>query len=95
MAAARAHGRRPAATVSQLAGEMAKTEDRVAAQRERLAATRPDRAHEVRRSAEEARSFAEHERREQERWSDIAQDMKRRRDAGAGVDDGVGVEPTA
>src|SRR4051794_13180877 len=88
MAAARAHGRRLAATVSQLAGEIAATDDRVAAQRERLAAPRPDRAHELRRRAEEARSFAEHERREQERWSDIAEDMKRRRDDGAGVDNG-------
>src|SRR4051794_39905277 len=89
MAAARAHGRRLATRVSRLAGEIAQTEDRVAAQRERLAATRPDRAHELRRSAEEARSFAEHERREQARWSGIAQDMKRRRDAGPGVDDGL------
>lgn len=72
-AAARAQGRRIAARVSQLAGEIAKTEDRVAAQRERLAAAQPDRAHELRRSAEDARSFAEHERREQERWSDTAQ----------------------
>jgi hypothetical protein len=58
---------------SQLAGEIAKTEDRVAAQRERLAATRPDRAEELRRSAQDARSFAEHERREQQRLSRIAQ----------------------
>jgi|SRR3954452_17876332 hypothetical protein len=73
MAAARAHGRHLAARVSQIAGEIAKTEDRVAAQHERMAATRPDRTQELRRSAEDARSVAEHERREQQRWSHTAQ----------------------
>jgi hypothetical protein len=72
MAAARAHGRQLAARVSQLAGKIAKTEDGVAAQRERMATTRPDRTQELRRSAEDARSFAEHERREQQRWSHTA-----------------------
>ena len=73
MAAARAHGRQLAARVSQLAGEIAKTEDGVAAERERLAATRPDRAQELRRSAQDAQAFAEHERREQQRWDRKAQ----------------------
>jgi hypothetical protein len=59
--------------VSQLAGKIAKTEDGVAAQRERMAATRPDRAQELSRSAEDARSFAKHERREQQRWNHTAQ----------------------
>jgi hypothetical protein len=73
MAAARAHGRQLAARISQLCGEIARTEDRVAVQRERMTATRPDRAHELRRSAEDARSFADHERREQQRWNHTAQ----------------------
>jgi hypothetical protein len=68
VAAARDVGVRLRGRISQLAGDIAATEDRVAAQRERRAATRPDRA------AEYARSFAEHERREQERWSETAQD---------------------
>src|SRR4051812_29552465 len=58
-------GTDPACGPARNAGGVAKTEGRVAAQREHLAATQPDRAHELRRSAEDARSFAEHERREQ------------------------------
>lgn len=54
--------------VARLAAEIADVMEQIAVQRDRLAATIPDRAGELRAGAERARRYADHERREQERW---------------------------
>jgi phage host-nuclease inhibitor protein Gam len=54
--------------VARLAGEIADTEDQVAAVRRRLAVDDEARAAEHLKAAEEAERFAAHEREEQSRW---------------------------
>jgi hypothetical protein len=63
-----------AGEVARLAGEIGETEDVIAAQRERMARERPHRAAQLEGHAHEARQFAKHERREQERWQRVHDD---------------------
>ena len=54
--------------MARLAGELAETEDRIAAVRREMASHDPNRAAEHLAVAEEAERWAAHERREQIRW---------------------------
>lgn len=68
-----------AGEVSQVAGDIAETERRVATSFERVAADIPDRAHILLAKAQHAREFAEHERTEQRRWREVAGDQTQTR----------------
>jgi hypothetical protein len=72
-AVVRGRSQRLAGEVARLAGAIAATEDRVAAVLERLAEDNPVRAGSLLARAGDARCFAEHERREQERWHRVCE----------------------
>jgi hypothetical protein len=63
---------RLAREVSETAGRVAETEERIAEQSARIAADRPGSAQRLHDRARRARSFAEHERAEQQRWAEYA-----------------------
>ncbi len=64
---------RMAADIAYLATSLAETFTELAAQREVSAGLVPQRADELLQKARDARAFAEHERREADRWAQLAE----------------------
>lgn len=64
--------RQLASQLARLAGQVADTQEQIAAQAERFAQHNPVRADEHRRRAQRARDFSVHERGQQHRWAAVA-----------------------